>query len=491
MAKPHPFFLLLCGLICSLTTSTASVSSAFTPASAKIYQEVLKLKVNREILKPALSAEADNAAVLLVANYADFLELCIEQDQTNYETLLDAQEQRLYKITGITPRNAWTDYAAAEVRMQVAISKLLFGNRLSAAWDFRKAYIQYTANAKQWPSFIPNRKNLGVLQVLIGSVPDQYKWFLNIIGLKGSIRGGMANLYSASSKQNPFQEEAKLLHAVVVHLVEQEKADEAIQQVTSLAKAEPDNLLYQFAAMHLLKKAKQSDAALSIYKKRPKGTPYLTFPYLHHMAADLYLYQGDYGKSIAENRLFLEQHKGRHYLKAAHFKLHMAYLLDHHQPQAKWCFNRISEVGISETEEDKYAARYAEENEKPVLPLLQARLHADGGYYHEALHDLAQLKQTPATPLPERAEYLYRKARIYHGLEKMTEAISFYRQAIALAGATTLYYAPNAALQLGYIYQEQQQPEKAKAYFRQALGYEGHAYKNSIDAKAKLALSSI
>jgi hypothetical protein len=488
MAKPHPFSLLLSALICSLA---ASASSAFTPASARLYQEVLKLKVNREILKPALSAEADNAAVLLVANYADFLELCIQQDQTKYETLLAAQEQRLYKITKLTHRNAWTDYAAAEVRMQVAMSKLLFGNRLSAAWDCRKAYLQYAANSKCWPNFIPNRKNLGVLQVLIGSVPDQYKWFLNIIGLKGSVSEGMANLHSASSKQNPFQEEAKLLHAVVVHLVEQEKATEAIHQVTSLAKAQPDNLLFQFAAMHLLKKSKQSDAALSIYKNRPRGSSYLPFPYLHHMAADLYLYRGDYAKSIAENRLYLEQHRGRHYLKSAHFKLYIAYLLYYRLPESKWYFNRISEVGISETEEDKYAARYAEENETPVLPLLQARLHADGGYYQEALQDLAQLKQTSATPLPERAEYLYRKARIYHGMEKLTEAISFYRQIIDLAGATTLYFAPNAALQLGYIYREQHQPEKAKAYFKQALDYKGHAYKNSIDAKAKLALSSI
>ena len=491
MAKPHPFFLLLCLLY---FISCASAAPVLAPSLAKAYDELLKLKVSssRALLrKAAADKDADKAAALLIANYNDFLELCVEQDQNRYDQLIAAQETRLDMIRDISEGDVWTDYAAAEVRMQLAMSKLLFGNHLSAAWDFQKAYLQYKANSMRWPHFLPNKKNLGVLQVMIGSVPDQYQWFLQIIGLAGSVREGMANLNAAATQPNPFRAEAKLLHAILLHSVRQENATQSIALLTDLAKAQPDNLLFRFTAMHLLKKTNQGEAALKLYEERLFGQPYLSFPFLHHMAADLYLYRGNYAKSEAENTVFLQQHKGKHYLKSAHYKLYMACLLGNRATQAKWHFNQISQVGIAETEEDKYAASYAETKEQPVIPLLRARLHADGGYYKDALQDLEQLPLSSATPLPVRAELLYRKARVYHGLNELQLAESFYKQTIAVAASTELYYAPNAALQLGYIYLQAKQPEKAKAYFQQAIRYKGHAYKNSIDAKAKLALASL
>ena len=490
MAKPHPFFMLLC---LHFVAVGALASPGFGPALTQAYQASLKLKVNssRALLRQLPRQEtAEQAAILLVENYNDFLELCVEQDGQQKNRLIEAQEQRLEKIKRLAGNNPWKDYALAEVSMQLAMGKLLFGNRLSAAWSFRSAYLQYTRNAKHWPHFIPNKKNLGVLQVMIGSVPDQYIGFLNIIGLKGSVREGLANLTTAATAPNPFQAEARLLQAVVLHALAQDEANPAVAQVLTLVKAQPDNLIFVFTALHLLKKNNQGEAAIKLYNSRPVGSAFLSFPYLHHMAADLYLYQGDYENSIKENNLFLQQHKGQHYLKSANYKLYIAYLLSDHPRQAKWHFNRIKKVGIAETEEDKYAASYANRNEQQVVPLLKARLHADGGYYQEALQDLEQLQLSAALPVAVRAEYLYRKARVYHGLNEWQEAATCYRKTIALAASTDLYFAPNAALQLGYIYQQWHQPEQAKAYFRLAMSYRGHAYKNSIDSKAKLALST-
>ncbi|MCJ8163515.1 tetratricopeptide repeat protein [Pontibacter sp. E15-1] len=489
MAKPHPFFLLLCFVLAAATATASALSPPLTHA----YQELLKLKVasSRAILHKATpNTDEEKAAALLFGNYNDFWELCLEQDQQRYSSLLEAQEQRLAILEKSKGRSAWADFAAAEISLHIGMSELLFGNKLAAAWDLRKAYLRYRTNLQRWPGFIPNRKNLGMLQVMIGSVPDQYQWFLSIVGLKGSVREGMANLQSAADTPTLFQDEAKLLRAVVLHALVPEKAPLAVTQLTEMVQARPDNLLFLFAAMHLLKKTNQGEAAIMLYERRPVGKQYSPFPFLHHMVADLYLYRGDYAASAAENNRFLQQHRGKHYLKSAHYKLYLAYLLSRNPSAAKQHLKQIAEAGIRETEEDRYAARYAEENAQPVLPLLKARLHADGGYYDQALQDLKQPLSPSDTSLAVRAEYLYRKARVYHGLKDLQEAVSLYRQTIVLASATELYFAPNAALQLGYIYQQADQPEVAKAYFRQALRYKGHPYKNSIDAKAKLALSS-
>ncbi|WP_317175415.1 tetratricopeptide repeat protein [Pontibacter cellulosilyticus] len=475
-----------------LSTLPLHAVSVYNTTTLRAHQEYLKLKIGtaEQLVKQELQQNPANAAALLVANYGDFLELCVQQDATNYDALLQSQENRLLQIEKLKSNSTWKSYAQAEVKMQIGISKLLFGNKLSAAWDIRQAYLQYAFIARRHPDFIPNKKTLGMLQVLIGSVPDNYRWFLNIIGMKGSIKSGLSNLRTAATQENPFQEEAQLMYAITLQLVDQENERQAIQLIESAIKIQPDNLLFRFAAMHLLKKTKHSEQALRHFLNRPVSSQYLKFPYLQHMAADLYLYRGDFDKSVAHNLTFLKQHKGEHYIKAAHFKLYLAYYLGNHQPQALWYYNKVSELGKEEIEEDKYAAKYVMNQEKPIKPLLLARLQSDGGYYKEALAALRALDTTKAAT-PVQAEFTYRKARIFHGLQDTIQAVKFYKNTIAICDDTNLYFAPHAALQLGYLYKEQKQEALAKVYFQKAMSYKDHEYKNSIDAKAKLALSAL
>ncbi|MET3540786.1 hypothetical protein ABID22_001500 [Pontibacter aydingkolensis] len=475
-----------------LSSTALHAVSVYSTTTLQAHREYLKLKINtgQHFSKQELKANPNNAAALLVANYGDFLTLCVQQNVTTYDALLQNQENRLSQIEKLKDKSVWKKYALAEVKMQLGISKLLFGNKLSAAWDIRKAYLQYISISKQHPDFIPNKKTLGMLQVLIGSVPDNYKWFLGIIGMEGSIKSGLTNLKTAATKENPFQEEALAMYAITLHLVDQKNEQQSMRILENLTVRQPDNLLFRFAAMHLLKKTKHSDKALKQFISRPADSQYLSFPYLQHMAADLYLYRGDFNESVAHNRAFLQQHKGKHYLKAAHFKLYLAYYLSNHQPQALWYYNKISEVGSEEIEEDKYAAKYVLKQDKPVRPILLARLQSDGGYYQEALKTLSALDTTKAT-LPIQAEYTYRMARIYNGLQDTTQAVKLYRNTITICGDSNLYFAPNAALQLGYIYRERKKDTLAQTYFKKAMSYKDHEYKNSIDAKAKLALSTL
>jgi hypothetical protein len=487
MAFAHPFFLLLV-LLLSFPVAAASV---YSPAVKEAYIATISLRLDegRQLLAQELQANPSNAAALLVANQQDFLAWAVQQNPVAYAGLLTRQENRLQQLSALKEKSAWVGYSIAEVRLQIGLSKLLHGSKLAAAWDIRQAYLQYAENAGRYPQFLPNRKTLGALQVLIGSVPDSYRVFLNIIGMQGDIKTGMAHLHAAASQANPFQEEAQLLHALLSHLVTPDADDSSADSLYLLSKSHPDNLLFQFAAMHILKKTKKSELALQVYQRRPVGPQYMAFPYLHHMAGDLYLYKGDFEKSVKMNQLFLSQHKGMHYLKASHFKLYLAYWLNQQKSKAEQHYRQIQEVGQTDMEEDAYAARFVKEQAQPNRHLMLARLQSDGGYYQEALKVINSMPQTSS--ITEQAEYLYRKARIYHGMENLPQAKRFYEQAIEASRNTTLYYAPFSALQLGYIYQEQGQREMARTWFNRALSYKGHEYKNSIDGKAKLALQSL
>ena len=491
MAQPHPFFLWLLAIVCLSLPSYAN--SHLSAPLQKAYTESLKLRLNtgKSIVQEELRQNSSNAAALLIANYSDFLKLFAEQNQAEIPGLIEQQEDRLTALEKLKERSVWVDYARAEVRAQLAMSKLLFGNRVAAAWDFRKAYLQFQQNEKKYPDFIPNRKTLGVMQVLLGSVPDQYKWFLSIMGMGGNTETGLRNLRLAAREPNLFQNEASLLHALLLQLLDEDNAKATLKQITSLTRVQPDNLLFNFVAVLLYKKAKQGEDALKLYLNRPTGTTYTSFPYLHHMAADLYLFRGDYDASIKENRTFLEQHKGIHYRKAANYKLYLSYLLSNHKPHASWHYQQVRQVGKAITEEDKYAENFVSRNEQPNRYLLLARLHSDGGYFEQALKEVSKLEITRETPVPVKAEYYYRKARIYHGQNQPEQALKYYDATIAASGDEPLYFAPHAALQSGYIYQQQKQFDKARASYQRALNYSGYAYKNSIQVKAKLALTTL
>ncbi|PVY42462.1 tetratricopeptide repeat protein [Pontibacter virosus] len=489
MAFAHPFFLCLY-LFYSYPLQAASV---YSPTVRQAYDATISLRIpeGRRLIQQELLSNPENAAALLIANQQDFLTWAIQQNPALYEGILSRQEKRLQLLSSLKENSVWVGYALAEVRLQIALSKLLQGNKLGAAWDLRQAYLQYITNARQYPDFLPNRKTLGALQVLIGSVPDSYRVLLNIIGMQGSIETGMANLKAAATKTNPFQEEAQLLQVLLQHLVAPERNEAAAESVLKLRRQSPDNLLFSFAAMHVLKKTRKSDLALQVYLDRPQQAGYLAFPYLHHMAADLYLYKSDYNNSIKLNQLFLAQHKGEHYLKAVNYKLYLAHWLGGRAKQAEKHLTQMGKQGKTEMEEDAYAARFAKEQPHPNRYLMQARLQYDGGYYEDALEVMTQMPLKPETIPAERAEYFYRKARIYHGMGNLSQAKRYYEQAIEESQNTSLYFAPYAALQLGYIYQDEQKPDTARQWYTKALAYKGHTYKNSIDGKAKLALQTI
>jgi len=115
----------------------------------------------------------------------------------------------------------------------------------------------------------------------------------------------------------------------------------------------------------------------------------------------------------------------------------------------------------------------------------------DGGYFEKANHILESLGPEDVPSQRDQVEYNYRKARLAHKLNDLETATKYYKQSITLSGDQPWYYAPNACLQLGYLAWDQGDAVLARDYFNQALSYNKHEYKNSIDSKAKSAIAQI
>lgn len=493
-STPRVWWLLLCGMLrlgAAYGTPQPELrqpENQLSSIQARAYTEVLKLRPEaaRALLRDAPAA----AGTLLVLDAASITELLVTQDASRYATTVAAQDKRLAQLEKTSAQGALPEYARAEIRLHQAAAQVVFGHEVQGAWSLRQAYQQMAAVGKRYPNYLPARKTLGLMQFFIGSLPEGYRWFLNLLGLPGSVAGGLSNLRAAARQPNDFQTEARILLALVEETY-YKKPDEGLQLIRQLHQQQPDNLLYAYLLVSLHKKQHHTESALAAYRARPTGPGYVALPYLRHMAADLLLYQGDYAASRRENELFLQQYKGQHYRKDAWFKLYLAAWLDGDTLAAARYRSQITVGGHTVVEEDTYAQRFIE-GRLPLNPLLtRARLQIDGGYYREALTTLAGFRRTATTPLRDQLEEPYRRARAWHLLGRPDSARLLYARTIALAGNAPYYFAPQAALQLGYLYQAEGQANMARIYFRKALGYPKHEYKNSTDTKAKLALKEL
>jgi tetratricopeptide (TPR) repeat protein len=191
---------------------------------------------------------------------------------------------------------------------------------------------------------------------------------------------------------------------------------------------------------------------------------------------------------------FLGHYKGQNFLKDTYLKLFLSHWLDNEDATAKMNLNKILTVGATYVESDKAAQKFAENFSKGSISvqqkvLMKARLSFDGGYLAEAMNVMKPFQENSFPNLSDKAEFQYRLGRIFQRQNQLDSSLTHYERAIALSQAQSLYFGATSALQLGYIYQTKGQKAKAITYFKKALNYPKHEYKNSVDNKARAALT--
>jgi len=486
-------------LTLSVLTRGANVATRldFNPRLQLAYFETQKLRLDkaRVLLAQERLENPDNGALIYVENYADMYYLLISEDRAAYNKLSKKEEERLAALAALPDNSPYQRLLRAEVRLHWAFAKLKFGNEISGCWDIIKAYKLLEENQKKFPAFVPTLKSLGLLHVLIGSVPEQYTWVTRTLGLSGDIAGGLRELRKVEKSETLFSQEAQLIH-LLLHAYTLQLSDAQFRELKNIPARQPDNLLLHFFASSVLMKEGRSEEALLILDKAPRSSAYLPFPFLDYMRAEILLQKGQYDTAFRFYQKFQHDFKGFNFLKDSYFKLFLCRWLTGRDAEAKPLIARVPNVGETITESDGYAEKLAEsyrdgqvKDEQKVL--FKARYASDGGYLREALGQLDGYTEGSFSEAANKAEFNYRRGRILQKMGKSSEAIAYFDRAIKLTQSSGLYFGPSSALQMGYIYKDLQNKPRAIVYFKKAMSYKKHEYKNSIDNKARAALSSM
>lgn len=482
-------------IVCLTALSvTAEKVYDFNSTCQQAYSEITRLRIasGQKLINQARQQNPDNLIPEMLEGYIDFFILFFNEDPAEYNKRQDNFANRIDAYEEGPHNSPFYNYCRAVSLMQRATVGIKFGERVGPCVDFKKAYGLVKSNKKAFPNFLPNDILFGPLEVIIGTVPDKYKWITNLFGLKGSISGGMhlmQNLITSNDNwARLFNTEATFYYCYLKFYLENQQ-DEILQYIQSRKLDVVNNHLFTYLAVNLGINSKQTEYARSILLKRNTSADYLYTPVWDYEMGRVNLYHLDYQEAINCLERFIRNFKGNVYVKDALQKISWAYYLQGNMAAAERTRNLLLKKGNTNSDADKQANKAAKSGTWPNPLLLKARLLSDGGYNREALGVLHGKSQSDFSKPEEALEFAYRLGRIYDDMGSSDSAINAYLTSIRLGEKRKEYFAARAALQIGYIYEKRGQKSMAITYFQKCLDMDDHDYKDSLDQRAKSGIA--
>lgn len=469
---------------------------AFSASTRDAYQKTVSLRFGeaRTSLDAMKRLEPDNLMAPFVENYLDFLTVFVNDNKSEYQRLAKNMESRLEKIAAGPSNSPWYLYTQAEIRLQWAITRSRYNDFLTSMSDIKQAYALLEENQRKFPDFMANKKSLGIMHAMIGNVPEEYRWAVKALGgMDGSMEQGLRELEEALAyaKKNDFifEDEAVVAYALL-QLYLNNQGDVAWKTLKNSKLTPKTNPMAAYVMASVAMRTGQNDEGVRLLEECPAGPQYALFHHRNYLLglAKLRRLDADANKSL---ELFVNHFKGENGLKEAYQKLAWHHLVNGNDNGYRTYMNYAKIKGASNGEGDEAALREANSGEIPDVRLLKARLLFDGGYYQRAYDLLKNNAAEYAADRRKNLEYSYRLGRITHKMGKTQDAIRLYRLAVDGGAKDPWYFACNAALQLGLLYEEQKDAKNARDAFNRCLGIKPEEYASSLHAQAKAGLARL
>jgi hypothetical protein len=465
----------------------------WTPRTQKIYESITSLRIPeaRTLISQDKKANASNLIYQLLESYADFYQLFLNENKAEYSRMYPAFEQRIQLLEAGPKQSPYHLYSLALAHLHKSLIAIRFNKNLEAALDFRKAFLLFKENKKAYPNFSPNDVYLGLMTTVIGTIPKGYQWMASLLGMSGKITEGNAlvlkYINSKDAYANQCRNEALFVYPYLIMNFEGNKK-KTFDFIENTAYDFTNNHLHAYMATNLYLNNQQSQKALQIASNLNPANTYLDLPFWQLEMG--YAYLNELKLEAAKNALqqFINRFKGQFYVKDAFEKLSWIAYIQGDQAKANAYRSNVLSKGNDITDADKQALQNAKKGTWPHPILLRARLLSDGGYQQQALAILAGKTSKDFDKDIDRTEFAYRLGRIYELAGQIDQAIPFYTSAIEKGSNQPEYFAARAALQIGLIYEQKGNPSQAITFFNTCLEMKNHAFKNSLDQKAKTGI---
>ena len=471
----------------------------FDEASKEIYNKLLYLQLDsaKILIEQQKQDQPNNLMPVLLANYCDFFNLVLFEDKPLFDEIKNRKKTRLKQWEQGSKDSPWYLSGQAQIKLQWAFSRVLFDEYFTAATEINSAYHILEENKQKFPDFLADNMGIGILHAMIGIVPEQYQWAMEMLGLYGSISQGITEMEKQldDDSQQALAVEALFYYTFVKLNLQTDTA--RFSKVLSYYDKQPyleysqKSPLLHFSKAVLLLKI-DNDRAIEHFKSASFLTDAAHFYYSDFLMAQALLYKLE-PTAIDYLDAYISNYPGQNYHKAAMQKKAWYGFVNGDTAMYLSSMKEIPNIGAAVFDADKVAEKESEMVENAWLPnlyLLRSRLQFDGHYYKGALSELSNIEISSFSD-DDQLEYHYRKARIHHEMQDLEKAKVEYIITLDKGKYSDRYFAAKSALKLGEIAEVGNDLETAKKYYEQVLDLDFNEYRKGIRAKAKAGLQRI
>ena len=384
----------------------------YSPLLTEAYEKIISLKLEegRALIDSIKVVEPNNLSVYHIENYLDFFTIFINEEIEEFEKLEQNKNIRLQKIRQGPQDSPYFLFSQAEIQLQWAICRLKFEEYFQAFTEVNRAYKQLEKNLTQFPSFKGSLKSLGIIHAIVGTIPDNYRWGLKLIGrLDGTIAQGKSELQEviAFSRATNFIFERETIVSYAFLLLHLDNQSDLAWETISEANLDiAQSPLACFAVANIAMRTGRSAEALEVLEQKPSGEGYLPFYYLDLLQGYAMLYALD-ANADTYIEVYLNNYRGVNLIKDAYQKLAWHFLVHGNEIAYKNNMRLCQIRGNTLIDSDKSAMKEANKSITPNPTLLSARLLFDGGYYEEAKNKLEAKQVDEFTEEKDRLECAY------------------------------------------------------------------------------------
>ena len=273
---------MLIGLPSSPVLTIAQSRFEWSTSLDSISEWVFRLELDRaeDALIKLRSKDRNNVAYDYIQSDIDLIRFMNEERPEDKVRLFKNIDELLKEISDLPKKNSRRATLLAEVYLKRGFVHLSTESNLSAAMDIYRSYNQYEYAYLQ-DSLAPSAMiGWGVMQLIMGAIPENYQWYANLIGLTGDIEEGQEILerLNHSDRGNYLDK----LHArftsgyVTLNL----ESRQPLEVSKSEALKYPLFLFLKISQLNQEGKGGEALALFSDYKKRKIG---ITFWYLEYV----------------------------------------------------------------------------------------------------------------------------------------------------------------------------------------------------------------
>ncbi|MDR3696117.1 tetratricopeptide repeat protein [Mucilaginibacter sp.] len=474
---------------------TAKANFSYDANCTDAYKAILDLRMSdaRSLIQKEKQQNPQNGIIILLENYVDYFSLLASENKADYERLKDLKSTRLSALEDNDSNSPFYLYSQAEIYLQWSFLKAKFGDYVSSGFDAKKANGLLHDNEEKYPGFVPDQISLALVNVVFGSIPASFKSITRFLGMSGNAQAGVKKLEEIKADlpktKFAFYNNEVIFFICTIDINVLHNNNDYPRLISMLNEMGSASLLKTYVQGLIASKTAHNDDVIIYLEARPKGGDYVKLPSINYMLGCAKLCRVDNETPTALYD-FVNEYRGINYIKDAYLKLGYFYLLKNDIGKYDYFVRQAKTKGYTIDSKDQQALWEANDV-KPDIDLLKARFYFDGGYYSKALAQLANKDESDFKLLRDKIEFCYRLGRIYDKTGKYGDAILNYQKAIRLGAATRYYFAANAALSIGKIYEDKKDFKRAGDYYNQALDIHGHQYQTDIDNDAKAGLKRI